>query len=362
MDSYLERFDRQLKVVDAPTYQREAYQSYMTGPEWRNVEMVEEYAAFLAEGHSMFQFPYFRQMAELWRVLYHSYLAAREHNSMSEILLSEYMLMDLFVCFFTTMEMLPKALVAFILWPVTAANNATPVQGIIADFYAMYAQGLQTIPFYDHDYAAYRDALTTAYQACPAENRSWVDWLSWQVISTELIAREWLSKPLRYLLHEDGVVGGKTDILVEYDASPSSSTAEAKAEFTQHLNQVLQVELDPRNCFVDRQNDTQKVYARVHAPRYKAFKDVVPALRDENIHVCKIAGQDKVQVKFKIDAGDEERLKGLMGADSPLLYTYRDHIHPERRFCLFDVPVNQLQTKINETAVQGLPVEFVHNF
>ena len=84
------RFTRKLNdnlSLDS-TYQREQYQSYMTGPEWRNVEMVEEYAAFLKEGKSTFQFPYFRQILGLWRVMFHSYRAARQYNTHAEIIFS----------------------------------------------------------------------------------------------------------------------------------------------------------------------------------------------------------------------------------------------------------------------------------
>ncbi len=58
---------------------------------------AQEYAAFLREGKSMFQFPYFRQVAVYGVCFNHSYQAARKYDRPWTILFSEYMLMDLFV-------------------------------------------------------------------------------------------------------------------------------------------------------------------------------------------------------------------------------------------------------------------------
>ena len=65
MGRFTDNFNQRLRITDKTHYRREQYQSFLTTPEWRNVEMAEEFAAFLKEGKSMFQFPYFRQVVEL---------------------------------------------------------------------------------------------------------------------------------------------------------------------------------------------------------------------------------------------------------------------------------------------------------
>jgi hypothetical protein len=72
MGKYLNRLNRKLRVTEKPQYIREQYQSFMTGPEWRNVEMAQEFAQFMQNGGSMFRFPYFRQIFDLWKVVYNS--------------------------------------------------------------------------------------------------------------------------------------------------------------------------------------------------------------------------------------------------------------------------------------------------
>ena len=102
MGKFLNSLNQRIEITDKANYHREQYQSYMTGPEWRNVEMADEYAQFIKEGNSIFQFPYFRQILDLWKVIANSYSQSRKYNSIWQIITSEYMVMDLFVGFFTT--------------------------------------------------------------------------------------------------------------------------------------------------------------------------------------------------------------------------------------------------------------------
>ena len=358
MGLYVDRLNQKLKAD--LTYQREQYQSYMTGPEWRNVEMVEEYAAFLKEGKSMFQFPYFRQIAELWRVMYQSYRAARKYNSIFDIVFSEYLLMDLFVCVFTTFELIPKGFLSLVFSLFTQKENQTEIQRHLADFSEAYAKALQLTPFFDHDYATLKADLAQKYHASKGP-RTWVDWLSWKVTSFELSARYWIAKPLKYLLHVDNAEGGSTDVLVKFHAENAQNAEQAEAMFHAALGGLTNVTLvEPINVKEQKEDKPYlSVYARLRTPRYKAFKEVVPALTAQNIHLKKIAGQSQVQVKCLV----ENETAGLPTSEhANALYTYGDSIHPKRKFCLFDVPVNQLQAVVKDFSSQEHPVEFIHNF
>lgn len=81
MGKYLDDLNRKLIITHPSDYYRQQYQSFMTGPEWRNVEMAEEFSQFLTENHSYFSFPFFRQIFGLWRVFWQSYKAARQYDS-----------------------------------------------------------------------------------------------------------------------------------------------------------------------------------------------------------------------------------------------------------------------------------------
>ena len=375
MGRYTEKFNEQMLTQDKANYKRELYQSYMTGPEWRNVEMVAEYGEYLREGHSMFQFPYFRQMAELWKVMYHSYASARRHHSVAEILFSEYALMDLFVVFFTTMELLPKGIVSLLLYPFLKSDNPTQMQGHLAGFYTDYALALETVPFYDHDYSTRRADLAGKYSAC--DDRTWVDWFSWTAISIELRARSVISIPLRYLLHQeadDAVV--TTDILVKCNDTDTNDPTVAEDHFNAKLAEISQqhrVTLvgDVHVKEKKEGKDHISIYARLQVPRYKAFKPLLDEMASKGILVRKIAGQDWVQVKCEIKGKDEVAMIGCQDAlnqkeNVTPLYTYSDRIHSNYKVCLFEVPVKNLHDTLarleqdNDDATAH--VTFIHNF
>lgn len=387
MGSYVKRLDEKLKTKSS--YSRYQYQSFMTGPEWRNVEMAEELAAFLREDNSIFQFPYFRQVADLWRVFYNSYSVARKYNSAWEIWTSEYMVMDVFIAIFTTMEMIPKGLISLMLYPFLKKDNPSEMQQHVAAYFASYAADLQTIPFYDHHYKENRATLAEAYNSC--KNKTWVDWFTWKSLSIELWARRWISKPLSYWFHSDGnTVEATTDIIVKYHAEGVDNEEAAEDKFRgllARVNEDLQTN-DNRDLVsvvgnedidsdvyartkIDKETGEEKfvVYGRLRGPRYALFQPVVRSLSEHDIHVKKIAGQDQVQVKCVVTAEEQLEAKieqlNTKASDTQAtpLYTYGDRIHDKtRRVCLFDVPVAELEETLHAFDKEEVEVKFIHNF
>jgi len=388
MGKFTEQLNTRMKTK--PSYLRHQYQSYMTGPEWRNVEMAEEFAAFAREGNSIFQFPYFRQIADLWRVISRSYSAARKYNSHWQILTSEYMLMDVFIGVFTTLELIPKGILSLILYPFLKKENNTEMQGKIANYFAEYARNLQTIPFYDHKYQEKRAELAQAYQECG--EKTWVDWFSWKCLSIELWARHWISKPLHYWFHqEDNLVEPTTDIIVKYRAEGEENREVAIQQFqrkveevgerlhTSIVDQLYTREKKPKRIEEnekgrEREQSSTYVYARLKAPRYAAFQETVQGLAEQGIYLRKIAGQEQVQVKCVVEVEEnedgrsveqqlEEKISTLDTIPNTTpLYTYGDRIHNQRRVCLFDVPVKDLHHTLEEFDQKGAEVKFIHNF
>lgn len=376
MGNFVEQLDRDMQQINDGRYRREQYQSFMTGPEWRNVEMSEEFASFLKEGHSMFRFPYFRQIAGLWKVLYDSYAAARKYNSRREIIFSEYMLMDLFVTFFTTMELIPKGVLSLVLYPFLSKENSSPMQQHLAEYFTQYAADLQTIPFYDHPYKAIRKRLGEQYNEY--ETHSWVDWFSWKAVSIELWAKQWLSMPLKYWFHQEGnQAPPSTDVLVKFDAIGIDNPDQAKLLFKDrlaNLGSTYDIAIVDDHVYTKDRSKTKgdstytSVYARINTPRYAAFQPAVRALAEQGIYLRKIAGQDHVQVKCVVNTDDVNSLFVNITAinqtkGATALYNYGDHIHHNRRVCLFDVPVNNLHNTLSEFDKQdNVSVNFIHNF
>lgn len=375
MGIYVKTLDERLQATDQSQYYRNQYQSSMTGPEWRNVEMAEEFAGFLREGNSMFQFPFFRQTLELWKVLYRSFASARKSDGILTIIFSEYMLMDLFVTVFTMLEFIPKGIVSLLFYPFLKTNNSTSMQTYLADYAETYARNLQTIPFYDHDYKKIQEELAQKYKESP--DRTLIDRVSWACLSTELRIKRLISRPLSYWYHQETTeVPSTTDMIVRLNVEKIDDPEKAKQLFQACLkdspcNDVVHV-VDG-HIYVKPNKDDKlytSVYARLRAPRYKAFPGVVQALAEKGIHIKKIAGQNHVQIKCVVEGEDEIKLKKYQQQlqkvkDITPLYTYSDHIHPGRRTCLFNAPVHNLdQTleRINKLDPEHVHVEFIHNF
>lgn len=376
MGRFVTQLDAKIKITDKAPYQRESYQSYMTGPEWRNVEISEEYARFLQEGNSMFQYPYFRQALDIWQVFYQSYKAARQYNSRWSILASEYFVMDLFVSTFTTLELLPKGIISLLLYPFLSKKNHSMMQGQVAKYYETYAKNLQTIPFYDHKYKEIKEELRQQYR--DSAPHTWVDWFTWKFVSFELSAKRLISRPLSFWFHqEDNIVPDKTQVLVKYKVTEAESPESAIEIFKNKIDALARVHnlsVVGNDVYVKEKAKTNEgktystVYARLNAPRYMAFQNAVREMGNEGIHLRKIAGQNRVQVKCNINATNEESLAYTQECLretrhlSPL-YSYSDRIHPNRSICLFDVPVRGLdKTLARIDKVKDVEVTFIHNF
>jgi hypothetical protein len=367
---FLRSLHEKTEIIDKVDYHREQYQSFMTGPEWRNVEMAEEYAQFLEEGHSMFQFPYFRQVFGLWRVVYDSYSAARKYNSIWQIITSEYMLMDLFIGVFTTLELLPKGLLSIVLSPFLNKDNNTEMQQHLATFYSKYAKDLHTTPFYDHKYSEAREALSQAYAQC--KQKTWGDWFSWSFISLDLWARKWISKPLSYWFHQDkNLVSATTDILVKEHVQNRPDHELVKSSCIEQYESIEGVQVVDKCIYLKPTSPSEysvSAYVRLRVPRYDSFQTVLHSLNEEGIQLRKIAGQERVQVKCEIDAPDDIALEDTqeklndIAAQKPI-YSYGDSIHPNRRLCMFDIHVRGLADIVEKfNDAKYTKVKFIHNF
>lgn len=374
MGQFTKHFVNKVYATQSKGFIRQQHFTYLNATEWRNVEMAIEYGEFLREQHSMFAFPYFRQIADIWRIHRQSYQAARRHESRADIRQSDYPTMSFFIAVFTTMELLPKAFLSLFLGLFMGRDNQTTMQRAIGAYYFDYGNKLTTLQFYDHDHRAERLRLKQIYSEC--QDKTMTDRFSWWIVSLELRAKQLLSKIIRWFFHGDtgATTPDKTQVIVKYKDGESTTSAAARLRFQQTASAITQHDKVAFNIVDDnvyvKQNHYAKtyqtVYARLEVPRYMTFKDTLPALENADIHVSNIAGNEFVQVKCIVDAGDNEAcetaLTTLNQVDhANLLYTYQDRIHPHKRFCLFDVEVKHLHASV--TALQKTAtVHFIHNF
>lgn len=371
MGKHTENYNDILKTLQKSTYPREQYQTFMTAPEWRNVEMANEYGAFLKDGKTITTFPYFGQTWDLWKVIFNSFRAAKRYDAPTKILASDYGFMDVFIGIFTTAELLPKGVLSLLVKPFFNGDNKTEMQNHIADYYLKYAADLQTVPFYDQDYANIKKDLALKYKQ--TKSKTWTDWFTWRVTSAELTARRFISKPFSYWFHQDtNTVPATTQAIVKYNTDELQDEVHAKEEFVKKIAS-LAATAQPKiiNEIYTKHNLNRSytsIYAQLEMPRYAAFQDTVKELGKQGVMLRKIAGQERVQVKCEVTAEKPEQLPPQISQldklpQLNLLYNYGNRINQNARMCLFDVPVKNLHNTVDTLdAQQNTKVKFIHNF
>lgn len=373
MGKYTNRLNKRLKIAKSKTYHRHEYQSFMTVPEWFNVDLSENFAKHLARKESMFQIPYFYQIYQLWRNFFLTcWYSAKETHSYSW-LFSDYMLMDIFVVLFTTAELVPKALISCVLAPFLSKENDTQMQAHLAEYYEKFVREIETTAFFNHDYATNIQELKQFWASIPKENRTWIDYFTWSCVLNELRVKGFVSSFLKSGYEETDT--GKTDILVKFRAVSAQSPEEAMAAFNEKLASIqektpLKIADEDIYCkkFAKNKNGENyfQVYARLEAPHYLTFKESIQNLAEEGIYLRKIAGQDYVMVRCEIDTDSDrafkdvqENLSRIVGI-SPM-YCYKDGSLKGHGFSLFKVPTKALHEKINEIEEKAT-IKLIHNF
>lgn len=129
-DERITEISNDLKAQD--DYERPLIQSYLSSPEWVNVDVAKEYAAFI-EHTPFYEFPYFKSINTYWKVFGDSFKAACNKQGKLETLKSSYMLMNLFIGITMTAEYFARGIVS---WPVAkmySGAEALKIKLLISD-------------------------------------------------------------------------------------------------------------------------------------------------------------------------------------------------------------------------------------
>jgi hypothetical protein len=371
----LKEFSKKVALTDGAHYSREAYQSYMTSPEWLSVDISEDFANFLGAGHSMFHFPYFYKIYQLWRVFFLALGASIRESGFFNTVFSDYMVMDMFVVVFTSFELLPKALVSLLLWPFLPKENPTDFQYDLAEYFEDFVCEIEGTPFFNHDYDLAIQNIKNEWSQ-PVE-RTTVDWFTCTAVLMELRFKGFIAS---FLKNSDENEPHTTQALVKchVGVDDAASPEEAILQFKMRLGAVyphtfrstLVTSHGQENVYVkkapkEKDGSTYySVYARLDIPRYMDCEGAVTRLERQGIHLREIAGHDHVMLKCKVDNFDSavEARFNAMDKIKPL-YRYEDGITPGRSMCFFKVPVNALNETINTLNCDDeISVKFVHNF
>lgn len=323
-------------------YKRSMYQTYFTAPEWRNVEMSEELGKFLSEGNPFYRFPFFKQISTFWSVFRESYLASKQHHTQKELLTSEYMMMNAFIGITTTVGFGALGIVSFLLSPFMKAKNDTSFQQHVSGLVTDYAQFIHTIPFYNYPYFSKFKPLLNAYKNSP--DKTFADFVTLLTASTEILARTVLSAPVAWWYNQpQNQAADKTHLLVKSKISP---------EDIKKLDDGISIINESRQ---KEKNETTYHYAHLTVPRYEAFAAVAHKLVENDVHIRKIAGQDRIQ--FKVEVTDENIAK----LPSVPLYTYKNHLDT-KKFAMIDVASKNFNNTVESLKQNDIKIKFMHDF
>jgi SAM-dependent methyltransferase len=127
-----DKMNAEFHAKQQPHYLRDASQSYLTAPEWYNVDSAQEYATFIHHT-PFFQFPYFKSIKNYWTIFSATFKEVSKKQGLVKTLFSSYTLMNLFVGTFMTLEFTTKAIISFPVRKMYEGQEAETIQLLVQD-------------------------------------------------------------------------------------------------------------------------------------------------------------------------------------------------------------------------------------
>ncbi len=373
-------------------YRRAQLQTYMTGPEWRNVEMAVEYGDFNKDKKPFYLFPYFSQIIDFWKITKNSVQAAHQNGaSWWSIFSSEFFVMDVFIGTFVSTEYFIKGSLSLIprafSWLTGHKKNDTDLQTKVGELFNNYGEFIHHTPFYDYKYVQWLPSLWAAFYN--AESRSLDDIFTLLFLTIELPFRSLISTPIAWIYNSESNQAYETiDVLVEtkldaqtLDSSKLSNEikiafADARSKFpnpefpSAKINPLESANKDDASilfCHDQSSPNNSYTYALLKLPRYVPLQTYIQSLHEHGVDVKRIAGQEKVQIKCKVNYTGEQELENwrqqvnqIKGCQ--LIYDYENHIDNSRFFAV-NVDSSDLSKVLERTsAMDGIETKLIHDF
>ena len=332
-----------------PGYQRKLLQTYFTAPEWRNVEMAEEMAAFLKAGNPFYRYPYFQQIYQFWRVFAKSYSAARKHHSLKDMWFSDYMFMNIFIGVFTTLGCFFKGIFSLILYPFMRKKNDTSTQQHIAELVNNYATFIHKIPFFNYSYVSKIKPLWKAF--FQSQKRTVADFFSVLLVTGELLGSALTSMPIAWFYNQPQNQAAE---VIHVVVKTTKSDGELRL-----IDERIQLIGETKHK-TSKKSGTEYHYVHLTIPRYEAFQEITEKLVAAGILIRKIAGQDHVQFKLHVEKAAD--LADTTSTHYAVLYRYQNYVDAGR-FVVIDVPTKELNATVTElNAKPNVTLRLIHDF
>jgi hypothetical protein len=344
-----------------PAYIREVYRTFLTAPEWRNVDMAVEMAEFLGQNKPLYRFPYLSQILTLWWVFFSSINAARANNYTVRLVFTEYTLMNLFISITATIEYLWKGIVSLPFWLLLRSENNTTLQKHVARIHKDYSEFIHHTPFYHYGFLSKIGPMWGTFLRNP---ESIADLITVLVTTVELLIRSFPTLPIKLYYTQPSIQEPEIiHVLLKRDDSDQAQTlleaVELRANNVKLNEKILVTKIN--------QGKINKVYSHVEFKRYMPFKDIVEAMAEMTpacdevrpLVIKRVAGQNELQLDFETSPDGKEALKAILGPG--ILYSYSNSIDDNKIFTA-KIKAEELIDTVRAAKVPGVTLKLIHDF
>lgn len=343
------RFDKPEEKKEAITLtseeERAAIQTYLTAPEWQNVRAAQRYAEFVKCKHAC-QYPYFQEIGGFWKVYGESYKAARKEHSFTDVVFSDYNLMNLFVGTTMSVEYGIKGILSapLALADHTLGTNQLQEKTIPTDLERVrslteYGDSIENTPFYNYPY--FKDIGTywsTYFKANKTLGSRVKGFFVGSGMTLEYGIKGILSMPMSLIYGSDTLKESETTHMLVFDPEKS----------IEHINPEIIV-----LAAIPEQN-----LKHIEVPRYMRCTEILLEIaRNSNSECVNIAGQNKIQVDVKSRYPFIENLEGTRK-----LYDIPVPTDEEYTYTAIEVEVPCLCKTLRLLERNQIQIVFIHDF
>lgn len=333
-EAHLHALETEMKTTQNG-YERPQFQTYLTSLEWHLVATAKEYADFIKD-NPIHKFPFFKHVKVLWEVFINSCRDAVKASSLKSVMTSEYMMMNLFMLMTTTLELVFKGLAfAPLAFNRRAGEGFNPSIQLAKDS-EEYAEFIKNTPFYEFPY--FKKMWGLAKEFLNAPQKSFFSTYLTTLSIMEYALKGVGSLPLAKMY--SGMETGKIHLIIE------------------DKNDSVNKNLDSRIETVKA--DAKFKLKALEVPRYLQFKDIIRKIAYSNAKIKTIAGQEKIQIKVKVQSDDRDLYKNILGCrklGETSITSDKTH-----KYVRLDVEVAELGQVIKTLEGSGVEIAYIHDF
>lgn len=302
-------------------YTRAQHQTFATGAEWRNVRSSEDYAQFLERGGYFFNFPFFKEILNFWKGTLANTRTALRYESFPKVFFNEYMMMDLFIGLFMSIEYLIKAMVytPLSLFIKKEKEELSALDGYQITIAKDYANFIEKTPFYEYPYLSKIMGIFNALkQVWNSKRQSYsfvatlfsrtffLELYTATALVVDLLVKGLIAKPVFYLMGKGSEYDNPTHALIQLPSKLNHFSSEILKDYLKGIDPRIEVIQQFRVTTKDNHN---RILVHITIPHYRPFASVAKKLVAQDCEFIEIAGQKRIQMDIVTNAKDNTDLQ-----------------------------------------------------